>query len=118
MRGNVFLCLDNTTFNKLIPNELVGTYGIPEYDEEGIQNGVTHPTFKELGEYNRRKFGHNPMVKIGKAKFYIIQLEASWINGELSSLLNLGKNKTYPKNCLMTRSEASIFLSEHQSDEI
>ena len=50
MRGNVFLCLDNTTFNKLIPNELVGIYGIPEYDEEGIQNGVTHPTFKELGE--------------------------------------------------------------------
>lgn len=118
MRGNVFLCLDNTTFNKLIPNELVGIYGIPEYDEEGIQNGVTHPTFKELGEYNRRKFGHNPMVKIGKAKFYIIQLEASWLNGELSSLLNLGKNKAYPKNCLMTRSEASIFLSEHQSDEI
>ena len=118
MRGNVFLCLDNTTFNKLMPKELVGTYGIPEYDEEGIQNGVTHPTFKELGEYNRRKFGHNPMVKIGKAKFYIIQLEASWLNGELSSLLNLGKNKAYPKNCLMTRSEASIFLSEHQSDEI
>ena len=118
MRGNVFLCLDNTTFNKLIPNELVGIYGIPEYDEEGIQNGVTHPTFKELGEYNRRKFGHNPMVKIGKAKFYIIQLEASWLNGELSSLLNLGKNKAYPKNCLMTRSEASIFLSEHQSDKI
>ena len=58
------------------------------------------------------------MVKIGKAKFYIIQLEASWLNGELSSLLNLGKNKAYPKNCLMTRSEASIFLYEHQSDEI
>lgn len=48
MRGNVFLCLDNTTFNKLIPNELVGTYGIPEYDEEGIQNGVTHQPLKSL----------------------------------------------------------------------
>ena len=31
------MCLDNTTFNKLIPTELVATYGIPEYDEEGIQ---------------------------------------------------------------------------------
>ena len=116
MRGNVFLCLDNTTFNKLIPNELVGTYGIPEYDEEGIQNGVTHPTFKELGEYNRRKFGHNPMVKIGKAKFYIIQLEASWLNGELSSLLNLGKNKAYPKNSLMTRTEAAKFIQDNDVD--
>jgi len=32
MRGNVYMCLDNTTFNKLIPTELVATYGIPEYD--------------------------------------------------------------------------------------
>jgi hypothetical protein len=116
MRGNVFLCLDNTTFNKLIPNELVGTYGIPEYDEEGVQNGVTHPTFKELGEYNRIKFGHNPMVKIGNAKFYIIQLEASWLNGELSSLLNLGKNKAYPKNSLMTRTEAAKFIQDNDVD--
>ena len=49
MRGNVFLCLEETTFNKLIPNELISTYGIREYDEEGIQNGVKHPTYKELG---------------------------------------------------------------------
>ena len=48
MRGNVYMCLDNTTFNKLIPTELVATYGIPEYDEEGVQNGVINPTFKEL----------------------------------------------------------------------
>ena len=118
MRGNVFLCLDNTTFNKLIPNELVGTYGIPEYDEEGIQNGVTHPTFKELGEYNRRKFGYNPMVKIGASKFYIVELEASWLNGELSSLLKLGKNKAYPKNCLMTRTEAAQFIQDNQTNDV
>jgi hypothetical protein len=110
------MCLDNTTFNKLIPTELVATYGIPEYDEEGVQNGVIHPTFKELGEYNRRKFGYVPMVKIGNAKFYIVELEASWINGELSALLKLGKNKAYPKNCLMTRSEAAKFIRDNAND--
>ena len=114
MRGNVYMCLEDTTFNKLIPNELISTYGIREYDEEGIQNGVKHPTFKELGEYNRRKFGHNPMVKIGEDKFYIIQLEASWLNGELSSLLKLGKNKAYPNNCLMTLTEAAKFIADNQ----
>ena len=113
MRGNVYMCLDNTTFNKLIPTELVSTYGIPEYDEEGVQNGVIHPTFKELGEYNRRKFGDNPMVKIGKAKYYIIELEASWLDGELSALLDLGKGKEYPNNCLMTRTEASQFIRDN-----
>lgn len=116
MRGNVYMCLDNTTFNKLIPTELVATYGIPEYDEEGVQNGVIHPTFKELGEYNRRKFGTVPMVKIGNAKFYIVELEASWISGELSALLKLGKNKAYPKNCLMTRSEAAKFIRDNADD--
>jgi hypothetical protein len=116
MRGNVYMCLDNTTFNKLIPTELVATYGIPEYDEEGVQNGVIHPTFKELGQYNRRKFGANPMVKIGNAKFYIIQLEASWVNGEVSALLDLGKGKEYPSNCLMTGTEASIFISSNSGN--
>ena len=116
MRGNVYLSLDTKTFKGLIPEELMKTYGIPQYDEEGIQNGVIKPTFEELGEYNRRKFGANPMVKIGKAKFYIIQLEASWLDGELSALLKLGKNKAYPKNCLMTRSEASKFVSKHSND--
>ncbi len=117
MRGNVYMCLNDTTFNQLIPSELLSTYGMPEYDEEGIQNGVTHPTFKELGEYNRRKFGHNPMVDIGDNKFYIIELEASWLNGELSSLLRLGEGLAYPHNCLMTRTEASQFLQDNQTDD-
>jgi len=112
------MCLDNTTFNKLIPTELVATYGIPEYDEEGVQNGVIHPTFKELGQYNKRKFGYVPMVKIGNTKFYIVELEASWINGELSALLKLGKNKAYPKNCLMTRTEAAKFIRDNSDDSI
>lgn len=118
MRGNVYMCLDNTTFNKLIPTELVAKYKIPEYDEEGVQNGVIHPTFKELGQYNKRKFGYVPMVKIGNAKFYIVELEASWINGELSALLNLGKNKQYPNNCLMTRTEAAKFIRDNSDDSI
>ena len=54
------------------------------------------------------------MVKIGEDKFYIIQLEASWLNGELSSLLKLGKNKAYPNNCLMTLTEAAKFIADNQ----
>ena len=116
MRGNVYLSLDTKTFKGLIPEELMKTYGIPQYDEEGIQNGVIKPTFKELGEYNRRKFGDNPMVKIGNAKFYIMKLEASWLDGELSALLDLGKGKEYPNNCLMTRTEASQFISSNSKN--
>ena len=113
MRGNVYMCLDNTTFNKLIPTELVAKYGIPEYDEEGVQNGVIHPTFKELGEYNRRKFDSVTIIKIGNAKLHIVELEKSWLDGELSELLDLGKGKEYPNNCLMTRTEAAKFIRDN-----
>ena len=100
MRGNVFLCLNNATFNSLIPDELISSYGIPEYDEEGIQNGVIHPTFKELGESNGGKFGANPMIRVDDVEYYIVQ------------------GKSYPSNSLMTSSEASKFCSDNQTDII
>lgn len=118
MRGNVFLCLNDTTFNSLIPDELISSYGIPEYDEEGIQNGVIHPTFKELGESNGGKFGANPMIRVDDVEYYIVQLEASWLKGELSSLIKLGEGRSYPSNSLMTSSEASKFCSDNQTDII
>jgi hypothetical protein len=35
MRGNVYMCLNTATYNEKIPTELVASYGIPSYDEEG-----------------------------------------------------------------------------------
>ena len=41
------MCLNTTTYNAKIPTELVATYGIPSYDEEGVLDEILHPTFKE-----------------------------------------------------------------------
>ncbi len=118
MRGNVYMCLNTTTYNAKIPTELVATYGIPSYDEEGEFVETLHPTFKELGAYNLQKFGAVPVVKIGNANFYIIELEVSWKQGETSALIKLGEGLAYPKNSLMSATEASKFISDNTSDDI
>ena len=118
MRGNVYMCLNTTTYNAKIPTELVATYGIPSYDEEGVLDEVLHPTFKELGAYNLQKFGAVPVVTIGSSKYYIVELEVSWKQGETSALLKLGEGKSYPHNALMTNTEASKFISDNTPDEI
>ena len=118
MRGNVYMCLNTTTYNAKIPTELVATYGIPSYDEEGVLDEVLHPTFKELGAHNLQKVGGVPVVKIGRANYYIVELEVSWKQGETSALLKLGEGLDYPSNSLMTNTEASKFISDNTPDEI
>ena len=118
MRGNVYMCLNTTTYNAKIPTELVATYGIPSYNEEGELDEVLHPTFKELGEHNLIKFGAVPVVKISSAKYYIVELEVSWKKGETSALLKLGEGKSYPSNSLMSNTEACQFINNNTSDDI
>ena len=99
------MCLNTTTYNAKIPTELVATYGIPSYD-------------KELGAHNLQKFGSVPVVTIDSYKYYIVELEVSWKQGETSALLKLGEGKSYPDNALMTNTEASKFISDNTPDEI
>jgi len=116
MRGNVYMCLNTTTYNAKIPTELVATYGIPSYDKEGELDEVLHPTFKELGVHNLIKFGAVPEITIGSAKYYIVELEVSWKQGEASALLKLGEGKSYPSNALMSNTEVNKFISDNTPD--
>ena len=112
------MCLNTATYNEKIPNELVATYGIPSYDEEGEFVETLHPTFKELGEHNRVKFGVIIEVTIGSDNYYIIELEASWKSGEITALLKLGEGLSYPNNTLMTNTEAIKFVNVNTQDAI
>ena len=113
MRGNVYFYLDNDTYNSIIPEELSGSYGVHVYNEEGEITSTTRPTFKELGEINIAKFGHVTHLKIGSAKYHVLELEISWINSEASALIALGDGLASPRNTLMNRSESSRFLKNN-----
>ena len=110
------MCLNTATYNEKIPNELVTTYGIPSYDEEGEFLETLHPTFKELGEHNKAKFGVIIEVTIESNNYYIIELEASWKSGEITALLKLGEGLSYPNNTLMTNTEAIKFVNDNELD--
>ena len=40
MRGNVYMCLNTATYEDKIPADLVSTYGIPSYNEDGSLKAI------------------------------------------------------------------------------
>ena len=111
MVGNIFICLNEATYNGEIPTELQGSYSRISRDEEGELVAVLPTTFAQIGEDNNRKFGGVVEVTINEVKFYIMEFNASWLESEVSSLINLGNGLDYPNNTLMTNSEAITLIS-------
>ena len=117
MQGNIFICLNRTTYKGLIPTELEGKYSRKVYDDEGALIEVLPTTFEQLGIDNRIKFGSVIEFKIGVKKYFVLELDCSWLGGEVSALLNLGSALNYPSNCLMTNEEAMELIRDNQDDQ-
>lgn len=117
MRGNVYISLNESTYEGSIPTELVNKYGVPVLDDEGVETGKTAPTFKELGEINKGIFGSVITVTIDSVNYYVMELEVSWTSSEVSALLNLGSGLSSPNNTLMTNKEAISFINENRPEE-
>ena len=113
MKGNIFICLNRATYKGNIPTELEGKYSRKVYDEEGVLVEVLNTTFEELGVDGRIKFGSVIELNIEEAKHYILELDCSWLGGEVSALLALGSALDYPSNCLMTNEEAMTLIREN-----
>jgi hypothetical protein len=116
MVGNIFICLNEATYNGEIPTELQGSYARVSSDEEGNLIEILPTTFKEVGEDGKRKFGSVVELTIDEAKFYIMEFNASWLQSEVSALINLGNGLDYPNNTLMTNAEAIGFISANRVD--
>lgn len=117
MRGNVYICLNESTYEDLIPTELVDKYGISVLDDEGVETSKTTPTFKELGEVNKHLFGNVITVTIDSENYYVMELDASWSSSEVSALIALGSGLSSPNNTLMTNKEAIAFINANRPEE-
>ncbi|CAI8291912.1 MAG: Uncharacterised protein [Cryomorphaceae bacterium] len=117
MKGNIFICLNRATYKGLIPKELEGKYARKVYDEEGEFVKLLPTTFEEVASDNRIKFGSVIQFKIGTRKYFVIELDCSWLGGEVSTLLDLGSKLNYPNNCLMTNSEAMELINSNKPKE-
>jgi|TARA_R110000851_G_scaffold89062_1_gene194284 hypothetical protein len=118
MVGNIFICLNEATYNREIPTELQGSYARVSSDEEGNLIEILPTTFKEVGEDGKRKFGSVVELTIDDAKFYIMEFNASWLLSEVSALINLGNGLEHPNNTLMTNKEAIALMQDNQSEDI
>ena len=118
MVGNIFICLNEATYNGLIPVELEGSYSRVSTDDEGNLIEVLPTSFKEVGEDGRRKFGAVIELTINNSKFFIMEFNASWRQSEVSALINLGSGLSYPNNTLLTNEEAMELIKANQSDEM
>jgi len=116
MIGNVFICLDEVTYNGNIPAELQGRYSRIERDEEGELISILPTTFAEVGEDNKRKFGAVIELDINGSKHFVLELNASWLSSEVSCLIALGGGLNYPSNALLTNEEAISLINQHQDD--
>jgi len=116
MKGNIFICLNKATYKGLIPSKLEGNYARKVYDIDNDLVEVLPTTFEEVAIDNRVKFGNVVELNICKAKYYVVELDCSWLGGEVSTLLDLGSKLNYPSNCLMTNAEAMELIRDNTDD--
>ena len=90
MVGNIFICLNEATYNGEIPTELQGSYSRISRDEEGELVAVLPTTFAQIGEDNKRKFGSVVEIEVNGSVYYIMEFNASWLQSEVSALFRLG----------------------------
>lgn len=116
MVGNIFICLNEATYNGNIPTELQGSYSRKTYDEDGNLVAILDTTFEEVGIDNRRKFGAVIELDVNGAKHFVMEFNASWLQSEVTALLSLGKGLSYPSNTLLTNEEAIELIKANTND--
>jgi len=116
MKGNIFICLNRATYKGLIPSKLEGKYARKVYDLNDDLVEVLPTTFEDVAIDNRVKFGDVIELNISTANYYVVELDCSWLGGEVSTLLDLGSNLNYPNNCLMTNAEAMELIRDNAND--
>tara|TARA_R110000751_G_scaffold134837_1_gene237391 strand:- start:4288 stop:4650 length:363 start_codon:yes stop_codon:yes gene_type:complete len=98
MNGNIYICLNEETYKSNIP--------------EILDNG--NPiTFEDMGAKNKELFGGVNSIVVNDENFYILEMSASWIKGEVSSLLALGEGLEFPSNALLSNKEAREIIQDN-----
>lgn len=101
----IYFCLSAKTLNDKIPFGLVDRYGysIPICDEYTVEidREDVHPTWKCL--INRGDLGEPLWSNDGS--LCIIEMDLSFLRGEINSLLSVGVGFMYPENSILSYSE-------------
>lgn len=106
MKGNTYISLTESTYQGAIPTELMAQYG--RKDDYG--NLIT-TTFEQVAKDTEQMYGAVLPVEYLNQTYYLLELDCSWKNGEMSALLNLGEGMDFPNNTLLTINETIALLT-------
>lgn len=117
MKGNIYITVPTADITNELPAAIT-RYNWTEntYSEEGEVESATnhHPTWEEFGSRNSGLFG-SP-VSVGDVVVY--EMEASWLDSEVSALIALGDGQTAPNYTVYTNAEVRAFIADNAPAEL
>lgn len=104
MRGNIYICLNKQTYNSNLP-DVFDRYKKASFDEDGNLIELLPTTYAEAAEDNKPQYGDVLEITVDGKEYFIINMDASFLEGEVTYLLKLGEGLSYPSNSLLNREE-------------
>lgn len=121
MRGNLYISVPATDKDNAIPATIT-RYDWSEYTytDEGEIDTTTlvHPTWSQYGEKYKADFGAPVSVSVNDVEFIVYEMEASWLDSEISALVALGSGLSAPNYTLMTATEARQFIIDNSDVQL
>ena len=121
MRGNVYISIPAADKDNALPSAIT-RYDWTEvaYNEEGEVESTTtiHPTWSQYGEKYKADFGAAVSVSVNDVEFIVYELEASWLDSEVSALIALGNGQSAPNYTVYTNAEVRTFIAENTPAEL
>lgn len=116
-QGNVYLLIPKAEKDNAVPLKLKEKWQFkePVTDEKGIVTGEfeIHPSWLKAANRLRYNFGDIRETTYNGQQFVLIELELSWIDGEVAEVEKLQSNQANKKGHyrFLTNTEAKDFLA-------
>ena len=117
MKGNIYISVPASDISNELPAAIT-RYDWNEYtyNEEGEVESTTtiHPTWEQFGSRYSGLFGSPVSV----ADVVVYEMEASWLDSEVSALLALGAGQSAPNYTVYTNAEVRTFIADNSTSEL
>lgn len=117
MRGNVYISIPASDNDNALPSAITRYDWIEyTYNEEGEVETTTtiHPTWEQFGSRYSGLFGSPVSV----ADVVVYEMEASWLDSEVSALIALGDGQSAPNYTVYTNAEVRQFIADNTAAEL
>ena len=115
MKGNIFISVPASYIRDALPTSITRYDWVENtYNEEGeVESSTTiHPTWEQFGERNSGLFGSPVAV----ADVVVYEMEASWLDSEVSALIALGDGQSAPNYTVYTNAEVRQFIADNTAE--